>query len=77
LHELCRSSLTIGGTAVGLVVGLPGTLGGAAAMGMAGASVGTLVGHLVCEHLSGLDEAVKPPALTHCEPSYHTQNPRR
>jgi hypothetical protein len=68
-QDLCRTGFTVGGTVVGVLAGLPGTPGLASITGLTGASLGTLVGSLACEHISGLDEAVKPPDVSHCDPS--------
>jgi hypothetical protein len=65
-HELCRTGFTIGGGVLGYVAGLPVTPIFAGVSGLAGASVGTMVGSFACEHISGVEQAVKPPVLTHC-----------
>jgi hypothetical protein len=54
----CRTHFTLGGSAVGFLVGTPGTLGLANATGLAGALIGNFVGQLVCKDSSGLDDAV-------------------
>lgn len=57
--ETCISAFTTGGATAGLIAGAP----------WAGAMVGAAVGYLACDDLSGVDEAIKLPVLTHCETS--------
>lgn len=65
VDETCQSAFTLGGSAAGLVLG-PTTA-------WAGAMVGAATGYLICDDLSGVDEAIKPPSLSHCE----TKGPMR